>query len=158
MPIQCRSTKYVVWLNPPSVDVRDGAATWLTCTKGLDIATNKPSQQERNGVAHHLFGFVPASETYHVRSYVEASTNVVRKLCNKRTNASRAALHTDLIASTRATCILVDSRHSFTWQGGDIGWRNALLDRGTVVATHNRTSRRQSRTSKYKHEHNDNKR
>ena len=39
--------------------------------RGMDIATAKPTAEERQGIAHHLMDFLPVTETYSVASFVK---------------------------------------------------------------------------------------
>ena len=41
--------------------------------QGMDIATAKPTEEEKAGVPHHLMDFLPVTESYSVARYVEAA-------------------------------------------------------------------------------------
>ena len=45
--------------------------------KGLDIAVAKPTEEEMQGVKHHLIDFQPISEPYSVAQYVTAASDVI---------------------------------------------------------------------------------
>lgn len=45
--------------------------------KDMDIATAKPDTEEMCGVAHHLIGFLPPSDTYSVAQYVQDAAAVI---------------------------------------------------------------------------------
>ncbi len=46
----------------------------------MNIGTAKPSEEERQGIRHHLMGHVPVEESYSVVSYVEDATKVLDDL------------------------------------------------------------------------------
>ena len=41
--------------------------------RGMDIATAKPTEEEKDGVPHHLMDFLPVTESYSVARYVAAA-------------------------------------------------------------------------------------
>ena len=45
--------------------------------EGMDIATAKPTEEEKDGVPHHLMGFLPVTERYSVARYVEDANAAV---------------------------------------------------------------------------------
>ena len=45
--------------------------------KGMDIASAKPTEEEKKGVPHHLMGFLEPTEAYSVADYVEAARTVI---------------------------------------------------------------------------------
>ena len=45
--------------------------------EGMDIATAKPTEEEKDGVPHHLMGFLPVTERYSVARYVEDANRAV---------------------------------------------------------------------------------
>ncbi len=51
--------------------------------KGMDIATAKPSAQERDNIPHHLMDFLDAEEIYSVARYVQDATEAIKKIDNK---------------------------------------------------------------------------
>ena len=51
--------------------------------KGMDIATAKPAEEEKDGVPHHLMDFLPVTETYSVARYVEDANRTVDEIVAK---------------------------------------------------------------------------
>ncbi|MBQ6066422.1 MAG: tRNA (adenosine(37)-N6)-dimethylallyltransferase MiaA [Clostridia bacterium] len=45
--------------------------------KGMDIATAKPAEEEKDGVPHHLMDFLPVTDVYSVARYVEDANRIV---------------------------------------------------------------------------------
>jgi tRNA dimethylallyltransferase len=45
--------------------------------KGMDIATAKPTEDEMQGIPHHLIGFVSPDEPFSVAKYCELAKNVI---------------------------------------------------------------------------------
>lgn len=45
--------------------------------KGMNIATAKPDESEKNGIVHHLMDFLEATETFSVAQYVEMAHKVI---------------------------------------------------------------------------------
>ncbi len=48
--------------------------------KGMQIATAKPDEEEKSGIAHHLMDFLPASETYSVAMYVKDASACINEI------------------------------------------------------------------------------
>lgn len=48
--------------------------------RGLDVGTAKVTQQEAQGVPHHLVGFLPPEQAFSVADYVEAAGRCVREI------------------------------------------------------------------------------
>lgn len=44
---------------------------------GMDIATAKPTPEERQGIPHHLIGFAKITDTYSVAAYCEDAKNII---------------------------------------------------------------------------------
>ena len=52
--------------------------------EGLDIATNKPTEEEKSQIPHHLFGYVsPLSFDYNVGKYVEKALKIIEEIHTK---------------------------------------------------------------------------
>ncbi len=51
--------------------------------KGLDIGTAKPSQQEKDGVLHHLIDVVEPTESFSVSDYENQGMPILEKLLNE---------------------------------------------------------------------------
>ena len=51
--------------------------------KGLDIGTAKPSEEERDGVVHHLIDVVDAKESFSVSDYERLALPILEKLLSK---------------------------------------------------------------------------
>ena len=45
--------------------------------KGMDIATAKPTQEEMQGIPHHLIGFAEPDEVFSVAKYCEMAKNII---------------------------------------------------------------------------------
>ena len=45
--------------------------------EGMDIATAKPTEQEKEGIPHHLIGFVDIDEKFSVAQYLSKARNVI---------------------------------------------------------------------------------
>ncbi len=48
--------------------------------EGMDIATAKPTQEEMQGIPHHLIGFVKPDEVYSVAKYCESARSIVEDI------------------------------------------------------------------------------
>lgn len=48
--------------------------------KGMDIATAKPTEEEKQGIAHHLMDIIPVEEKYSVARFVEQAGCVIRDI------------------------------------------------------------------------------
>ena len=48
--------------------------------QGMEIATAKPTEAEKEGVPHHLMGFLPVTETYSVARYVEEAGRIAGEI------------------------------------------------------------------------------
>lgn len=46
--------------------------------KGLDIITNKHPEDQREGVPHHLLGFLKTDDEYRIGNYETDATRIVR--------------------------------------------------------------------------------
>ena len=51
--------------------------------QGMDIATAKPSAEEQKGVPHHLVGYVPPEEPYHLARFVEDARAAVQLVASR---------------------------------------------------------------------------
>lgn len=51
--------------------------------KGMDIATAKPTEQEMQGIAHHMMGFLDPKEPYSVALYADAARKVIEEIHSK---------------------------------------------------------------------------
>lgn len=51
--------------------------------KGMDIGTAKPSMEERDGIAHHLFDVVSPFESYSVSRFVEDADKAIADILNR---------------------------------------------------------------------------
>lgn len=51
--------------------------------KGMRIATAKPTMEERQGIPHHLMGFLPPDESYSVARFVEDAGNAVADIASR---------------------------------------------------------------------------
>lgn len=54
--------------------------------KGMDIATAKPTEDEQQGIAHHLISYVEPTQSYSVADYVKNAHNKIREISNKGKN------------------------------------------------------------------------
>lgn len=48
--------------------------------KKLDIASAKPTEEEKDGIVHHLMDFLPPTEPFSVADYVPAAREVIRDI------------------------------------------------------------------------------
>ena len=48
--------------------------------RGMDIATAKPAEEEKDGVPHHLMDFLPVTQSYSVARYVEDANRIVDEI------------------------------------------------------------------------------
>lgn len=51
--------------------------------KKLDIASAKPTEEEKQGVPHHLMDFLPPTEPFSVADYVEAARKVIADITGR---------------------------------------------------------------------------
>ena len=51
--------------------------------QGMDIATAKPDEAEKDGVPHHLMDFLPVTQSYSVARYVEDANRTVDEIVAK---------------------------------------------------------------------------
>ena len=51
--------------------------------KGLDIASAKPSEEEKQGIAHHLMDFLPLNQAFSVADYVELAHNCIKEVTSR---------------------------------------------------------------------------
>jgi len=51
--------------------------------KEMDIATAKPSENEKSGIAHHMMDFLSPEENYSVARYVSDATSAVKSIYSK---------------------------------------------------------------------------
>lgn len=51
--------------------------------EGMDIATAKPTDEETDGVPHHLIGFLPAEESFSVAQYVELAKDCISDIAQR---------------------------------------------------------------------------
>lgn len=51
--------------------------------QGMDIATAKPTEEEKAGVLHHLMDFLPVTESYSVARYVEAANAAADEIVSR---------------------------------------------------------------------------
>lgn len=54
--------------------------------KGMDIATAKPTEDEQQGIAHHLISYVEPTQSYSVADYVKNAHNKIREISNNGKN------------------------------------------------------------------------
>ncbi|MCD7827877.1 MAG: tRNA (adenosine(37)-N6)-dimethylallyltransferase MiaA [Clostridiales bacterium] len=54
--------------------------------KGMEIATAKPTQQERTQIPHHLIDFLEPAETYSVAEYVRDAKNAIEDIVFREKN------------------------------------------------------------------------
>ena len=59
------------------------SADSLLVYKGLDIGTAKPTEEEKNGVVHHLIDVVSPRESFSVSDYEKAALPIVQDLIEK---------------------------------------------------------------------------
>lgn len=55
--------------------------------KGMDIATAKPTEEEMQGISHHLIGFLEPDEVFSVAKYCEAAGEIIRDIHSRGKNA-----------------------------------------------------------------------
>ena len=48
--------------------------------KGMDIATAKPTEEEMQGIPHHLIGFLEPDEVFSVAKYCETAGEIIRDI------------------------------------------------------------------------------
>lgn len=51
--------------------------------KGMDIATAKPTQQEMEGIPHHLISYVNPTQSYSVADYVQEAHKVIKDIYSR---------------------------------------------------------------------------
>lgn len=51
--------------------------------KGMDIATAKPTEEEKEGIPHHLIGFVDINDKFSVAQYLSAARNCIEDIHNR---------------------------------------------------------------------------
>ncbi len=51
--------------------------------KGMEIATAKPTMEERKGIAHHLMDFLPPEQSYSVAEYAEDARRCIREIASR---------------------------------------------------------------------------
>lgn len=51
--------------------------------KGMEIATAKPTMEERKGIAHHLMDFLPPEQSYSVAEYAEDAKRCIREIASR---------------------------------------------------------------------------
>ncbi len=51
--------------------------------QGMDIATAKPTEAEKDGVPHHLMDFLPVTESYSVARYVAAANQAADEIVSR---------------------------------------------------------------------------
>lgn len=51
--------------------------------QGMDIATAKPTEEEKAGVPHHLMDFLPVTESYSVARYVEVANAAADEIVSR---------------------------------------------------------------------------
>ncbi len=90
--------------------------------KSMDIATAKPTEEERQGIEHHLMDFLDPTESFSVAAYCELARRAIEDI------ASRSKLP----IITGGTGLYVDSLLSnihFSEISGDEQLRKSLFDR-----------------------------
>ena len=50
---------------------------------GMDIASAKPSEEEKQGIPHHLMDFLPLNKPFSVADYVELAHTCITEIANK---------------------------------------------------------------------------
>ncbi len=88
--------------------------------KGMDIATAKPTLEERDGIPHHLMDFLDPSESYSVAQFVDKAKAVALDI-TKRGKLPVLAGGTGLYVDS-----LIDGI-SFSEGDTDLEYRNSLL-------------------------------
>lgn len=48
--------------------------------KGMDIATAKPTEDEQQGIAHHLINYIEPTQSYSVADYVKSAHNKIKEI------------------------------------------------------------------------------
>ena len=48
--------------------------------KGMDIAAAKPTEEEKQGIQHHLMGFLNITEKFSVADYLEKARNAINDI------------------------------------------------------------------------------
>jgi len=51
--------------------------------RGMEIATAAPTPQEREGVSHHLFGFLEPEESFSVAEYIKNAKNTIEEVTKR---------------------------------------------------------------------------
>ena len=51
--------------------------------QGMEIATAKPSAEEQKGVPHHLIGYVPPEEPYHLARFTEDAAKAIHEIASR---------------------------------------------------------------------------
>lgn len=51
--------------------------------KGMDIATAKPTEEEREGIPHHLISIIGADELFSVNEFKKSATDAIRSILEK---------------------------------------------------------------------------
>ena len=51
--------------------------------KGMDIASAKPSEEEKQGIPHHLMDFLPLNEPFSVADYVELAHSCIKDVTDR---------------------------------------------------------------------------
>ena len=51
--------------------------------KGMEIASAKPTEEEMQGIPHHLIGFISPSETFSVSDYVRMATRAIDDIISR---------------------------------------------------------------------------
>lgn len=51
--------------------------------KDMQIATAKPTEDEKCGIAHHLMDFLPTSQSYSVANFVSDAKKCIKEICEK---------------------------------------------------------------------------
>lgn len=90
--------------------------------KGMDIATAKPTEQEMQGIPHHMMGFLDPKEPYSVALYADAARKVIKEI-HKRGKLPVLVGGTGLYISTLLNNIQLAE------ESGDEALRRSLLKR-----------------------------
>ena len=51
--------------------------------KGMDIASAKPSEEEKQGIPHHLMDFLPLNKTFSVADYVNLAHSCIKEITGR---------------------------------------------------------------------------
>lgn len=51
--------------------------------KGMDIATAKPTEDEKQNIPHHLIDFLPVNKTYSVADFVEDAARIIEDIVSR---------------------------------------------------------------------------